>query len=101
MVSDRDAMQSIAAADGIDIPSWDPRLLPVARDDTGGAVAPDLETGAVCVIQDEDPDPEVVAPSFEAWLTLWADELEYGEQTIDDIDNGGGVEMTWLVRRDD
>jgi cell wall assembly regulator SMI1 len=101
MVSDRDATQRIAAADGIDIPSWDARLLPLARDDTGGAVALDLETGAVCVTQYEDPDPEVVAPSFEAWLALWADELEAGEQTIEATENGGGVEMTWLVRRDD
>ena len=101
MVSSRDATLEIGAADGIDIPSWDARLLPVARDDTGGAVAIDLENGAVCVTQYEEPDPEVIAPSFEAWLTLWADELEAGEQTLDDAENGGGVQMTWLVRRDD
>lgn len=55
---------------------WPENHIPIATDGGGNALVLDLESEAILIFDHETWDPQVVATSFEAWMTQLADDME-------------------------
>ena len=64
---------------------WNARWIPLTRDGGGNSHCLDLDpapgggVGQIITMWHDDDTREIVAPSFGAWLTQFADELDAGE----------------------
>jgi cell wall assembly regulator SMI1 len=79
---------------------WDARWIPLTYSGSGDHHCLDLDpapggaVGQVILMWHDSPERPLVAPSFEAWLGRFADDLEAGEYVLSE-EYGG------LVRKDD
>jgi len=85
---------------GIRTDWWAPRWLPLTYSGSGDHHCLDLDPapggtlGQIILMYHDMTERPLVAPSFEAWLGKFADDLEAGEYVLSEDDGG-------LVRRDE
>jgi cell wall assembly regulator SMI1 len=66
---------------------WNPRWIPLTRNQSGDHYCLDLDpapggtVGQIITMWHDDPEREVVAPSYGAWFVAFADELDAGKWT--------------------
>jgi cell wall assembly regulator SMI1 len=96
IASDREAMRALVEDDDdLDEDWWSEAWVPFASDGAGQLLCVDIaHEGRVLLFEHDDWPRPVEAADLAGWLTRWADELEAGEQVLDD--DGDVVMASWL-----